>query len=222
MLEDLKARMDYEYPYLALATVPTKRSATATEAAGFDERFFASYEPEFARKGELTAAQKGTCLHRFMQFADFEKAKTDAKTEVARLKGKGYFTDIEAGSIDTAKVEAFFESGIAKRMEQSSDLRREEKFAVLVPAGKFNKELPPELAKETVLIQGIADCVFVEDNKLVIVDYKTDRTTNEDELIKRHEDQLQTYARALEQITEKDVKEAYIYAFSLDKEIKVI
>lgn len=222
MLEELKKRMEYEYPYLALATVPTKRSASATEAAGFDARYFATAIPEFMLQRGLTAAQIGTCLHRFMQFADFENAKTDPGKEVERLTDLGYFTENEALTIDTDKIKSFFKSDIYARMEKSPNVMREKKFAVLVPASRFNPDLPPELAKETVLIQGIADCVFVEDDKLVIVDYKTDRTTVEEELINRHKAQLMTYAEALSQVLGMEVKAAYVYAFSLDKEIKVI
>ncbi len=222
MLEELKKRMEYEYPYLALATVPTKRSASATEAAGFDARYFATAIPEFMLQRGLTAAQIGTCLHRFMQFADFENAKTDPGKEVERLTDLGYFTENEALTIDTGKIKNFFKSDIYARMEKSPNVMREKKFAVLVPASRFNPDLPPELAKETVLIQGIADCVFVENDKLVIVDYKTDRTTVEEELINRHKAQLMTYAEALSQVLGMEVKAAYVYAFSLDKEIKVI
>jgi len=222
MQKELSERMNYEYPYLALSMVPTKRSASATEAAGFDTRYFASAEPEFLRGDKLTPAQKGTCLHRFMQFAEFDEAKTDAAAEVQRLYAKGYFTEAEAAAIDVKKVEAFFRSDMFARMERSEKVWREHKFAVLVPAVRFNPSLKGEMAEETVLIQGIADCVFVEDDKLVIVDYKTDRTTVEEELINRHKAQLMTYAEALTDALAMPVKEAYVYAFSLDKEIKVI
>lgn len=222
MKNELINRMNYEYPYLALATVPTKRSASATEAAGINEAFFASAKPSFTVSDKLTAAQKGTCLHRFMQFADFDSAKANPSKEISRLQGLGYFTDSEAITISDDKISSFFKSDIYKRIDKSSNVMREKKFAVLVPASKFNPSLPEELGRETVLIQGIADCVFEEDGKLIIVDYKTDRTTNEEELIERHKPQLSTYKDALEQVLDKEVVACYIYAFSLDKEIKVI
>ena len=58
--------------------------------------------------------------------------------------------------------------------------------------------------------------------KLVILDYKTDKTKDDNELINRHRLQLETYSRALEKALGIPVKEAYIYAFSLDREIKVL
>lgn len=222
MKSELIGRMSYEYPYIQLATVPTKRSASATEASGINDAFFASAKPDFIAKEKLTAAQKGTCLHRFMQFANFDNAKADPANEIARLQGLGYLTENEAITINSDKVSSFFKSDIYKRISASDNVMREKKFAVLVPASKFNPSLPEELGRETVLIQGIADCVFEEDGKLIIVDYKTDRTTNEEELIERHKPQLSTYKDALEEVLGKEVAACYIYAFSLDKEIKVI
>ena len=221
-LAEIKERMEYEYPYEVLCNIPTKRSASAVDATGFNEKYFANAKPEFATGSKLTAAQKGTCLHRFMQFADFENAATDAKAELLALKEKGYFTDIEADSIDTEKIEKFFQSDMYARIKNSPNVMREKKFAVLIPAEKYKDDLPEELKDESVLNQGIADCVFEEDGKLIILDYKTDKADDENILIDRHKDQLLVYREALAQVTGKEVAACYLYAFSLDKEIKVI
>ena len=58
-----------------------------------------------------------------------------------------------------------------------------------------------------------------EADGLVIVDYKTDRVKEEAELTARYHSQLELYAKALEQITDKKVKETWIYSFSLEKAI---
>ena len=219
---EIMSRLDYKYPYIELATVPTKRSASATEAAGIDERYFASATPQFGESDRLTAAQIGTCLHKFMQFANFDLARQDPQAEIDRLTSLGYFSANEAKTIDANKIAGFFQSDIYNRISKSPNVMREKKFAVLVPARRFNENLSEELGRETVLIQGIADCVFVEDNKLIILDYKTDRTTDENELIDRHIGQLTTYKEALEEVTGMEVAACYLYAFSRDQEIKVI
>ena len=157
-----------------------------------------------------------------MQFADFDNAKADPESEIARLQSLGYLTENEAITISSDKILNFFKSNIYERISASANVMREKKFAVLVDASKFNSSLSEELGREKVLIQGIADCVFEEDGKLIIVDYKTDRTTSEEELIARHKPQLSTYKDALSEVLGKEVAACYIYAFSLDKEIKVI
>ena len=70
-----------------------------------------------------------------------------------------------------------------------------------------------------VLIQGIIDAYFEEDGEIVVLDYKTDRVQTEAELKDRYQEQLRLYTRALEQITQKKVKEQIIYSFTLGKEI---
>ncbi len=222
LVDEIKARMEYEYPYLALVTVATKRAASNMEGDAFDEKFFATARPEFASQQGLTPAQRGSCLHKFMQYADYKQAEEDFDKELKRLTTHGFLTEREASVVDPKKVSQFTSSDIYKRMSHSSDVMREKKFAVLVPAGKFDPELPAPLISEPVLIQGIADCVFEENGSYIIVDYKTDRTTDECELIARHSAQLRAYVDALTECLPHPVSAAYIYSFSLGKEIKVI
>ena len=42
-----------------------------------------------------------------------------------------------------------------------------------------------------------------------------------EELVEKYQEQLRYYAKALEQMTGKKVKEKIIYAFSLGKEIRI-
>ena len=81
--------------------------------------------------------------------------------------------------------------------------------------------LDPLWQEETVLVQGIIDAYFVEDGEIVLVDYKTDRVRRgqEQKLINLYHVQLEDYARALERMTGKKVKEKIIYSFTLQKEI---
>ena len=71
------------------------------------------------------------------------------------------------------------------------------------------------------MLQGIADCMFFEDGGIVLVDYKTDRVSSAGVLLDRYSRQLILYAAALERIFQVKVKEAVIYSFCLDEEIKV-
>ena len=78
-------------------------------------------------------------------------------------------------------------------------------------------------SEEPVLIQGIIDVWFEEDGEVVIVDYKTDSIKEDEEqvLLDRYQIQMLYYAQALQQITQKKVKEAVIYSLALQKEVKV-
>ena len=72
-----------------------------------------------------------------------------------------------------------------------------------------------------ILVQVIIDVYFEEEDGLVVLDYKTDRVSDEKELVDKYHAQLDYYAKALEQLTEKKVKEKLIYSFALGKEIRL-
>ncbi|MDE7476640.1 MAG: PD-(D/E)XK nuclease family protein, partial [Lachnospiraceae bacterium] len=87
-----------------------------------------------------------------------------------------------------------------------------------ISAAQLKPDFPPT---ETVLIQGVIDVFFYENDEIVLADYKTDKVSCKEELIKRYKTQLDYYQMALEQITGKKVKERYLYSFYLQEEIEV-
>ena len=87
-----------------------------------------------------------------------------------------------------------------------------------IGADRLNKEFP---ATETVLIQGIIDAYFEEDDAVVLLDYKTDVITSEEALVKRYQVQLDYYAEVLEKLLAKPVNDIVIYSFYFEKEIKL-
>ena len=95
-------------------------------------------------------------------------------------------------------------------------LKREQPFVLGLPANSLNSEFPET---ETVLIQGIIDAFFEEGDSFVVADYKTDHVEQDGELVSRYKVQLDYYARALERLTGKPVKEKIIYSFCLSQEI---
>ncbi|MFA6847643.1 MAG: PD-(D/E)XK nuclease family protein, partial [Lachnospiraceae bacterium] len=74
-------------------------------------------------------------------------------------------------------------------------------------------------ADETVLIQGIIDAFFIEDGKIVIVDYKTDHVKTPEELTKRYRIQLDYYGEALGNMLKMEVGAKILWSFALEKEI---
>lgn len=89
-----------------------------------------------------------------------------------------------------------------KRAAQDKKLYREQPFVMKVD----RKELDASWSgDETVLVQGIIDAYFLEDEDIVLVDYKTDRIVRgeENKLIERYKTQLEDYASALERMLHK-------------------
>ena len=116
-------------------------------------------------------------------------------------------------------VAEFFETPLAMRMCQAAvkgTLKREKPFVMGIPA----KEVDPECdSEELVLIQGIIDGFFQEEDQVIVMDYKTDGVEQEQILVSRYQEQLKLYSRALERITGKKVTQQILYSSKLKKEI---
>lgn len=74
---------------------------------------------------------------------------------------------------------------------------------------------------EEVMLQGIIDLYFIENDEIVLVDFKTDNVDSGDELVKRYRIQLELYKRALEEITGMRVKESIIYSLKLGQQFDI-
>ncbi len=216
----IKERMDYVYPYAALSSAVSKKQASGFLDETFDESFFASSRPAFMNKGGLTAAQKGTLTHKFMQLCDL--FNSDVKAQVAAMVADGRLTQQEAKELKTEEIEAFYSSNLCRRILSSPNVMREKKFAMLMSVTEIYPDLPESYADETIVVQGMLDLAFEEDGEIVIVDYKTDRGVTEEELRERHFEQLSIYAKAVERCTDYRVKAVYVYSLALKKEIKMM
>ncbi|MDD6062598.1 MAG: helicase-exonuclease AddAB subunit AddA [Oscillospiraceae bacterium] len=212
LLQQIRDRTDYVYPYAQLALATAKHTASGMEEQGIGGEFFASSRPAFLHAGGLTPAQRGTVLHRFMQYADYSAAAEDVQKELDRLQLQGIFTQQESGILPVDAVHRFFRSETGQRMLRSPLLLREKRFAMEMDVRTLYPELPDNAAGETVVIQGMVDCAFLEDGKLYVVDYKTDREPP-DVLRTRYKTQLTVYKTAMEQCTDYPVGGVLLYSF---------
>ena len=168
----------------------------------------------------LTGAQKGIATHTFIQFADYEKAKADPDAEIISLRDRGVLSSEQAEAIDRGQIKAFFESELAKRILSSECVMREKKFTIEVPIGEIYPSAK-DITDEKMMIQGIADCAFTENGRLVVVDYKTDRLDDEELFRQKYSAQVTLYKKALTMCTDYEVSQTLLYSFHLGKEIEI-
>ncbi len=229
-LEQLfEERFHFQYPWEAQRDVPAKVSVSELKKQGQtqeEEEFEYYFEPDvvplvpaFMREEEetLTGADRGTAYHRLLECLDFAAADTAAgvKAQIEVMVSAGKLQRQMAVGIDASRIAAFAQSPLGQRMlraQQSGNLRREQPFVIEVKASQIRKRWGDD---ETILVQGIIDAYFREEDGFVIVDYKTDRVNSLEELRKRYQIQLDTYAQALEKLTGRTVKEKIIYSFTL-------
>ena len=170
---------------------------------------------------ELSAAQRGTVTHRFMQFCDFDSASRGLEGEIERLRLRGVFTEKEAAAIDRRSVGRFFESGIYSRIRRARSVLREKRFIVRFDDIALDDVLGEIYRGTDGMLQGVADCLFEEDDGFVLVDYKTDRVDSAESLAEKYMAQLTLYKAAFDVLLDKPVKLSYIYSFRLGEGIEL-
>lgn len=197
--DEISSRLEYSYKYPENKFIPSKKSISEI-IDGNDEVLLNRIVTD---ENKVSAAQKGTFIHFVLQninLADVDSTYAIMVQIDAMIK-KEYFDKEYKDLIDVDAVYNFFVSEIGKRMLESEKVYREFKFCVDVPAN----ELGYNTKKETILIQGVIDCCFLENDEFVIIDYKTGKLND------KYKRQIQLYKKCLEISTGKKVKETHIY-----------
>ena len=180
--------------------------------------------PAFLKEEEpLTGASRGTAYHRVMELLDFaaDESRKGIEDALENWTEQGKMTKEMAACIRPEEILKFLESSCGRRMKQAAGNRRlyrEQPFVLGIEAGEV---YPQEQEGELLLVQGIIDVWFEEEDGLVVLDYKTDQVDSPEELTEKYHAQLDYYARALERLTGKKVKEKIIYSFTLKQEIRL-
>jgi ATP-dependent helicase/nuclease subunit A len=229
-------RLEWNYPYQRAEELPVKLTVSELKryfSTEYSEEYYnamdgqglpmASLElhkkPRFLEeKTTLSAAEKGSIMHFIMQHIDFRGAvdRNGIRQQIRDMVSRELLTETQMQAVNADKIYRFLESNLGKRLLQAEKLYREVPFNLEIKCIEIFKDLPADVyGKETTVLQGIIDCYFEEDGKLVLLDYKTDYVPQggAEELKEKYRTQLEYYARALEQITGKQVSGKYIYSF---------
>ena len=234
--EDIIRRMTFRYPYENELSVKSKYSASelfAENREGMmylrsrssgqtqDEKGYIELaEPEsFKLSSGFTAAQIGTITHKVLEKMDFAAASAEGISYVEKLLGEmagdEFISPEEASVVDMKKLAEFASSPLGRRIASSPALYREQPFNMIC-----------DVDGSAAMVQGIIDCFFEEEGKLVLVDYKTTnvRTAEEfhrrkGEIASKYSLQIELYRRALEESTGKEVKEACLYLTNIGEVI---
>ncbi|MDE5820195.1 MAG: helicase-exonuclease AddAB subunit AddA [Lachnospiraceae bacterium] len=230
-----RERFSFSYPYAALRGLYTKTTVSelkiaALEEAGeeresadtlFPETHARTYIPRFEREEQTLGTARGTAYHKALELMDLSAENTLAAlaADLRARERSGALPNGYYELLNLNKLLRFKKSGLAARMlaaEKKGKLYREQPFVLGLPANRLNAAFPET---EMVLIQGIIDVFFEEEDGLVIADYKTDRVQTAEELRARYQVQLDYYGEALMRLTHKRIKQKLLYSFALGEEI---
>ena len=234
----LKKRLAEVYAYENLSGLYTKTTVSELKIAAmadkdeaafhtFEEKEVQPYIPLFRREEEkVSGTVRGNAYHRVMEILDFDIIMSEESGESRKTTLHDFLLGQVKDSrlsreyfeaVREEKILRFLSSEIGQRMyraHRAGGLYREQPFVMGISADRLGQGFPES---ETVLIQGIIDVFFVEEDGLVLLDYKTDSVRSMEELWNRYETQLDYYQEALQKLMGKPVKERVLYSFSLER-----
>lgn len=219
LLSRLSNKSDYKYPFDCQGIL-AKRTASSTEGKSNNREYFADTKPDFMKK-TFSGADRGTAIHKFLELCDFAKAGESTAIEKERLYSLGMLNDKEYSVLDDKALDKFFKSDIGIRLLRSELVLKEYEFAFLMRADELYPDSSESVRDEEIVVQGKADCAFLENDKLVLIDYKSDNVTDIDVFKTRYKAQIDIYSRALTECTGYTVSERYLYSFKLNSFIEV-
>ena len=216
-IDKIRDLQGFTYSHSGATVMPSKLTATQLnrEQSGRIVHFWR--KPGIKQSG---GSAYGNIMHSIMEHLDFAHC-TDAQTIGMQLDDfaqKGLISADDRAEANVSELTALFMSDIGKKLRTHPNVLREFQFSIL------DEPDDPGLAGEKVLLQGVVDCAMVDDDGIVIIDFKTDHVSEENvtEKLKLYKPQISTYAKAMSRIYAKPVKAAYLYFFRLGRAIPII
>lgn len=174
-----------------------------------------------------TASERGTAMHLFLQYCDYENIKTHGvECEIERLLDKKFISKRTSEILYVNQLKKFFESDFFEKILDAKNIRREFKFGMFRSASDFtqNKELSELVRDRKIYIQGSIDLIIENrDGSIYVCDYKTDRVSPEEaanpallreRMRTSHKDQLEQYKYAVQKIFNRAPDKIFILSLS--------
>lgn len=213
----LQNRFAQTYQNQSRTDIPSKVSASALAHSQNDDIILA--KPSFAFEGKLSSAEKGTAMHTFLQYADFSKLADDPLSEKQRLLAIGRISQEQFSVISKADINRFIQSQTYQFITSAERVEKEYRFTVNIPASQIGEQFKD--SNEQIILQGAMDCLAINHDGIILIDYKTDYVKDISILKERYQKQLDLYKTAAEQIFSIPVKKCIIYSTKLGQEIEV-
>lgn len=206
--ESIRKILEYTYPDSVATTIPSKLSVSEMKSRFYaeitdDETVFyprtsesvinLTPEPAFlSRDGKLSPSELGVAYHSVLQYMDFTSGE-DISVILDGLKNQGVLTEAEMSAIDEAVIARFLKSSLCRDIVRADKVYKEYSFIMPFDSSKlFGGN------SETIMVQGIIDCLYKADGEYYVVDYKSDYYSSAAEIADRYRVQLAVYVDAVE------------------------
>jgi ATP-dependent helicase/nuclease subunit A len=243
LYDEIDRRFSFRYPDEELLTARAKYSVSAIRQEELKAAEAASGEVNVTQaddevvhlwrgsegRRKASAADTGIAYHRIMEFLDFTKALDESgavdeayiNERAELLRDQGAVTEDVYRSLDLGCIASFFAGELGQRAVRAARegrLRREKPFTLRTERG--GREM---------LVQGVIDCCFEEDGRMVLVDYKSsfihpgrDHASEIARIRDEYRVQIELYSEALSKGSGREVAEAYLYLFATGEAVDMV
>ena len=219
--ENIKEILNWKYRYKKSSEIPTKTAVTRLKAEE-DKKIELTEIPKFmGKEKKITPAEKGTLMHLCIQRLNEKQTytKETIKQMIQSLVLKEIITTTEADAINIDTLYKYTKSALWNDLSKAKEIHKEQPFYINIPAKEIYENIETD---ENILVQGIIDLYYIsEDNKLILIDYKTDYVKKPEELINKYKTQLSIYKKALENSLNRRVDETYIFSTNWGQSLNV-
>ncbi|MBR7554976.1 helicase-exonuclease AddAB subunit AddA [Allobacillus sp. GCM10007491] len=232
--EEVDRRLRFRYPYQTSADKRAKQTVTEIKrlrqpvdeygaADIVSQRPRISLErPRFMQVDQkpLTKAEAGSAMHTMMQHIPVNKEWNAEQLEefIQELVFKEALTPDEGDVINREAILTLMNSDVGAMLTNAVSVEREIPFTMEIAASKIYPDWE-DPTDESVLVQGVIDCLVETENGYELIDYKTDTITGEltdekiNDLKQRYETQVELYKQAIEMIWNIELNHVYLYFF---------
>ena len=231
---ELEKKLNAAYAYEPLTKISAKFTATELAANLREKNGEENYglfigKPSFLTEnntGKLSGKRRGDAYHKLMEHIPFEKILSEYEiSDYIKNSTAGFLDKAEQNSIDAGDIAGFYKNDVAKRIvkaDKNGKLYREYPIFHRLDTQCYDPAIFGADSREMLegaepYVQGIADMFFIEDDGIVLVDYKTDKTDDEQKYKDDYKLQLDIYKEALEKEFSVPVKQMIIYSFTLGR-----
>ena len=232
-IEKMKRSLSFVYPHIAATSFPSKQTATQLKGRQKDQEAAENTEqpkvqfrnwrkPAFAHQNDDSGVSFGNAVHAVMQYISFEKCVDlqGVASELKRLSECELVDPAVCALVDPEMIWKFFDTPVGQKVRNASDVLREFKFSILDDASHYD----PGLTDDQILLQGVVDCAIIAPEGITVLDFKTDRVTLDtvETVADSYKIQVQTYARALSKIFQKNIISSQLYFFRTGTFVEII
>lgn len=240
--KQIETRLNWQYKFKEATKLPVKMTVSEikqrwtshdedSELISFTKKQPANSPSFMKEKQELSPTQRGTIIHNVLQHLDLKNCadikRINEQIKMMIRQGKVESAVLEV--IDLNKLIEFANSPIVARMKKAKEVYKEQQFVFLMNAKEIAPNFKDVPYEEEIMVQGVIDCFFEEEDGYILVDYKTDYVPTGskceaaiEQIKENYRKQIEIYGKAIEDITKKRVKEKYLYLYSANQWVSMI